>query len=93
MVNQGIGNYYVKLLSNGSYPAPFSMNTLYGKKFPDSGFDLPENKDVAETIKKYSSAKYGRDLEVVNEDIRIRSQLDKKEEPVVVAQPFPPMSF
>jgi len=69
------------------------LNTLYGEKFPDSGFDLPENKDVAETIKKYSSAKYGRDLEVVNEDIRIRSQLDKKEEPVVAAQPFPPMSF
>ena len=93
IVNQGIGSLYIKLLSKGSYPAPFSLNTLYGKKYPESGFDLPESKEVAETIRKYSSAKYGRDLEVVNEDIRIRSQLDKKEEPVVAAQPFPPMSF
>ena len=93
MVNQGIGNAYIKLLSKGSYPAPFSLNTLYGEKFPDSGFNLPENKEVGEMIKKYSSAKYGRDLEVINEDIRIRSQLDKKEEPVAAPQPFPPMSF
>ena len=93
MVNQGLGNYYVKLLSNGSYPAPFSMNTLYGKKYPESGFDLPENKEVAEIVKKYSRAKYGRDVEVINEDIRIRSQLDKKEEPVATTQPFPPMGF
>lgn len=93
MVNQGIGHCYVKLLSKGSYPAPFSLNTLYGEEFPNSGFDLPENKEVAEMIRKYSRAKYGRDLEVINEDIRIRSQLDRKEEPVSTPQPFPPMSF
>ena len=93
MVNQGIGHCYVKLLSKGSYPAPFSLNTLYGEEFPDSGFDLPENKEVAEMIRKYSRAKYGRDLEVINEDIRIRSQLDRKEESVSTPQPFSSMGF
>lgn len=93
IVNQGIGNYYVKLLSKGSYPAPFSMSSLYGKEYPESGFDLPVYKGVADIIKKYSRAKYGRDLEVVNDDIRIRAQLDRKEEPQQQQQGFPPMGF
>jgi hypothetical protein len=93
IVNQGIGNYYVKLLSKGSYPAPFSMSSLYGKEYPESGFDLPIHKEVADIIKKYSRAKYGRDLEVVNDDIRIRAQLDRKEEPQQQQQGLPPMGF
>ncbi|MDD4382166.1 MAG: DUF87 domain-containing protein, partial [Candidatus Dojkabacteria bacterium] len=93
MVNQGIGNYYVKLLSKGSYPAPFSMNSLYGERYPGSGFDLPVKKEVSDIIKKYSRTKYGRDLEVVNDDIRIRAQLDRKEEPKTQQAGFPPMGF
>lgn len=93
MVNQGSGHWYVKLLNNGTYPAPFSLNSLYGKKFPDSGFDLPIRKDVADIIKKYSRAKYGREVAVINEDIKIRSQLDRKPEPNPMNSPFPPMGF
>lgn len=93
MVNQGMGHYYVKLLNRGVYPAPFSLDTLFGSKYPDSGFDLPVRKDVADIVKKYSRAKYGRDVAVINEDIKIRSQLDKKPEPNSMNSPFPSMGF
>lgn len=93
MVNQGMGHYYVKLLNRGIYPAPFSLDTLFGSKYPDSGFDLPVRKDVADIVKKYSRAKYGRDVAVINEDIKIRSQLDKKPEPNPMNSPFPSMGF
>lgn len=94
MVNQGIGHYYVKLLNDGSYPSPFSLDALYGPKYPDSGFELPENKEVARIIKEISRMKYGRDLKVVNDDIRVRSQLDREEERVEKKpMGFPPMGF
>jgi hypothetical protein len=93
MVNQGMGHWYVKLLVDGEYPSPFSLNSLYGPDFPDSGFDLPVNKEVGEIIKEISRMKYGRDLEVVNDDIRTRSQLDKEEKPPVKDRGFPPMGF
>lgn len=93
MVNQGMGHMYTKLLNRGIYPAPFSLDTLFGSKYPDSGFDLPVRKDVADIIKKYSRAKYGRDVTVINEDIKIRSQLDRKSEPNPMNSPFPPMGF
>ena len=80
MVNQGIGHYYTKLLVKGSYPAPFSLDASYGPKFPDSGFDLPVNKEMGRIIKEISRRKYGRDVNVVSEDIRRRAQLDSKED-------------
>ncbi len=86
MVNQGIGHYYTKLLVNGSYPSPFSLDASYGPKFPDSGFDLPVNAEVARIVKEISRRKYGRDTNIINEDIRTRSQLDvntaSKEDPL-----------
>jgi len=95
MVNQGIGHYYVKLLTKGVYPSPFSLNALYGPQYPDAGFDMPVNKEVADIIQQISRMKYGRDLQVVNDDIRHRSQLDKKEEQKSPSQNsgFPPMGF
>jgi hypothetical protein len=94
MVNQGIGHYYVKLLTKGSYPSPFSLNALYGPDYPDSGFNLPVNKEISGIIKQMSRMKYGRDLAVVNDDIRARSQLDKKEEAVKPqGAGFTPMGF
>jgi hypothetical protein len=94
MVNQGIGHYYVKLLTKGSYPSPFSLNALYGPQYPDSGFALPVNKEVSGIVKQMSRMKYGRDLAVVNDDIRVRSQLDKEEEkPSPQGMGFPPMGF
>jgi len=94
MVNQGMGHWYVKLLVKGGYPSPFSLNSLYGPAFPDSGFDLPVNKEIGEIVKKISRMKHGRDLNVVNDDIRARSQLDKEEEaPPEKNVGFPPMGF
>lgn len=93
MVNQGLGHYYTKLLTKGSYPSPFTLDTLFGSKYPDSGFDLPVNTEVAKIIKELSRRKYGRDLEIVNQDIKIRSQLDRKEEKPPEPSPFPSMGF
>jgi hypothetical protein len=79
MINQGTGRYYVKMLNNGVYPAPFSLNTLYGKNYPESGFDLPTNPEVARIVKEISRVKYGRDINVVNQDINSRSVIEKRE--------------
>jgi hypothetical protein len=94
LINQGLGHYYVKMLTNGSYPGPFSLNALYGDKYPMSGFDMPVNEEVVGLIKKMSRTKYGRDVNVVNEDIKRRADLDTpKEAPKQSAGGFPPMSF
>jgi hypothetical protein len=95
IVNQGTGHCYVKLLVDGNYPSPFSLDTLYGPKYPESGFELPVNKEVGNIIKEISRRKYGRDLNVVNDDIRNRSQLSEDEEKPKPQQPqgFPPMGF
>lgn len=94
LINQGLGHYYVKMLNRGSYPSPFSLDTRYGPKFPESGFDMKTNEEVARIIKQMSRLKYGRDVNIVNLDINRRSDLDKKEE-VKPAAPsaFPPMTF
>jgi len=64
----------------------------YGPKFPDSGFDLPVNKEVTGIIKEMSRRKYGRDVNVVANDIRTRAQLDRKEEQAQNPAPgFPPI--
>lgn len=92
IVNQSMGHWYTKLLNNGSYPSPFSLVSLYGPKFPDSGFDLPVNKEVTGIIKEMSRRKYGRDVNVVANDIRTRAQLDRKEEQAQNPAPgFPPI--
>jgi hypothetical protein len=94
LINQGLGHYYVKMLTNGSYPGPFSLNALYGDRYPMSGFDMPVNEEVVGLIKKMSRTKYGRDVNVVNEDIKRRADLDTpKEAPKQSAGGFPPMSF
>ncbi|HPR92280.1 MAG TPA: type IV secretion system DNA-binding domain-containing protein, partial [Candidatus Dojkabacteria bacterium] len=92
IVNQSMGHWYTKLLNNGSYPSPFSLVSSYGPKFPDSGFDLPVNKEVTGIIKEMSRRKYGRDVNVVANDIRSRAQLDRKEKPAETPAPgFPPI--
>lgn len=54
---------YVKLLSNGSPTIPFSLRTM-----------KPEDtdKEYAEQVREYSSLKYGRTREEVEEEIRMR---------------------
>lgn len=94
LINQGMGHYYVKMLNNGSYPAPFSLDTRYGPKFPEGGFDMKVNTEVARIIKQMSRLKYGRDVNIVNLDINRRADLDKKvEEKPQATSPFPPINF
>lgn len=95
IINQSLAHFYVKMLSNGSYPSPFSLDTRYGPKyFAETGFDLKTNPEVVSIIKKMSRLKYGRDLNIVNMDINRRSELDKEEE-VKPEMPsgFPPIDF
>jgi hypothetical protein len=94
LINQGMAHYYVKMLTDGSYPGPFSLNALYGDSYPMSGFDMPVNRQVVDLIKNMSRTKYGRDVNVVNADIQRRADLDKPaEEPKQNPGGFPPMSF
>jgi len=94
LINQGMGHFYVKMLNNGTYPSPFSLDTRYGPKYPESGFDMKVNAEVASIIKQMSRLKYGRDVNIVNMDINRRSDLDKKEEPTLpVMGGFPPINF
>ena len=94
LINQGLGHYYAKMLTNGAYPGPFSLNALYGSRFPMSGYDMPVNAEVVDLIKKMSRTKYGRDVNIINADIKRRADLDK---PMETQQQrpsgFPPMSF
>jgi hypothetical protein len=80
LINQGLAHYYVKMLNKGSYPGPFSLDTGFGPKYPDSGFDMKSNPEVARIIKEMSRTKYGRDVNIVNADISRRSDLERKEE-------------
>jgi len=94
IINQGIAHYYVKMLNNSTYPSPFSLDASFGPKFPNSGFDIKVNPNLAAIIKKMSRLKYGRDLNIVNMDIARRSDLDKKEEvKPEQSSGFPPISF
>lgn len=92
IVNQGMGHWYVKLLTDGKYPSPFSLDSTYGPIAPDSGFDLPTNEEISKIIKNVSRMKYGRDINVINEDIRIRSEVSQpQQQPQEPAPGFPPM--
>jgi hypothetical protein len=93
IINQGMAHYYVKMLNDGSYPSPFSLDTTYGSKYPKSGFDMNVNQEVAGIIKKMSRLKYGRDVNVVNMDIGRRADLDRKEEKPEMPSGFPPIGF
>lgn len=94
IINQSLAHYYVKMLSDNTYPSPFSLDARYGPKYPETGFDMKVNKEVVSIIKQMSRLKYGRDINIVNMDINRRSDLDKKEE-VKPETPsgFPPLDF
>lgn len=69
LVNQPNIHACVKLLVDGKYPPPFSMDTKYDKDH------YPKNEKVATLIRKLSRLKYGRDRVVVEEEIRKRANL------------------
>jgi hypothetical protein len=75
LMNQPNLHWYVKMICDGKYPSPFSLDSSYGPNYPQSGFDLPVNKDIAKKIKELSRLKYGRDVKLVSEEINQRSSL------------------
>lgn len=79
--NQPNIHYYVKMLSKGKYPEPFSLETGFGKNFPESGFDLPNNPEIAELVKQISRLRYGRDVNIVQEEIARRAELSVNPQP------------
>lgn len=69
LINQPNIHACIKLLVDGEYPPPFSMDTFYDMK------RYPKNEKVAELIKKLSRLKYGRDREIVEAEISKRAKL------------------
>jgi hypothetical protein len=76
--NQPNQHYYTKLMTDERYPAPFSLEPGWGSWFPNSGFDMPQSKETAELVKQMSRLKYGRDVNLVTEEINSRSELAVK---------------
>ncbi|MCA9382367.1 hypothetical protein KC660_03100, partial [Candidatus Dojkabacteria bacterium] len=70
LINLENVNAYVKMIVNGETPAPFSISTWFDLKKR-----YPPNLEVGEMIKELSRLRYGRDREMVEADIRNRSQL------------------
>lgn len=75
LMNQPNFHYYAKMIVDGKYPRPFSLDTRYGAAFPEAGFNLARTPEVAQLIKKLSRLKYGRDVNVVQEEISKRADL------------------
>lgn len=90
LMNQANLHWYVKMISKGKYPSPFSLDSSYGPHYPESGFDLPVNKDIAKRIKELSRLKYGREAKIVEQEINQRAGLAIPEGSTVDNQSGPP---
>ena len=70
----------IKLLVEGKPTPPFTVRSFYG----ESPYDLisPYNKELANTIKQISRLKYGRDINIVENEIKQRGTFikEKKDE-------------
>lgn len=93
LLNQSNMHYYVKMISQGSYPLPFSLDPKYGPSFPESGFDIPVSKEISEMVKNLSRLKFGRDVKIVEEEINQRSGLNDEEEKKDDKKSPPPLSL
>lgn len=91
LMNQANEHYYVKLLASGRYPNPFSMEPGWGSWHPKSGFDMKPDKEIASTIKQISRLKYGRDVNVVTQEINSRSELAVVEKAPSESAKLPPL--
>lgn len=73
MINIENRNSYIKLLVNGIYPPPFSMNSTY--KAPLA------NESVKDAIVQLSRLRYGRDREAVEAEMNARGANKVKDAP------------
>lgn len=90
LVNQANIHACVKLLVDGKYPPPFSMDTFYDQS------RYPKNDEVTRLIKQLSRLRYGRDRELVEAEITKRAKLasdssEGKDKSLPVSPP--PMGF
>jgi hypothetical protein len=88
IINQPNLHFYAKMLVDGMYPAPFSLESAFGSKYPESKFDLPVNKEVSKFIKEFSRTKYGRDVNLVNKEINERSKVEERPQVNTNIPPF-----
>lgn len=74
LINLENANAYIKLLVNGEYPPPFSVNTLYDSVNPTkiAGMEFARNPRVEKMVKEISRLKYGKDRNVIEEEIQQR---------------------
>lgn len=85
MTNIDKYNFYIKMLIDGAPTRPFNCLSIA----PDQN----ENSKMGETVKKLSRLKYGRPVEVVDAEIKKRSQVDKIDLPGIGQNQNPgPMS-
>jgi hypothetical protein len=69
---------YVKMLVDGKYPPPFTLHTDDSKPFAQREPDGMSNKELAETIKRISRLQFGRDREIIEEEIKSKSKFQKE---------------
>lgn len=74
LINLENANAYIKLLVNGEYPPPFSVNTLYDSVNPTiiAGREFSKNPRVEKMVKEISRLKYGKDRKLIEEEIAQR---------------------
>lgn len=70
LLNSPTGQAYMRLLINGQPSTPFSMKVDW-----NAISAVKKNVELAEKIKSLSRMRYGRDVTLVDEEIRIRSGL------------------
>lgn len=80
LTKQSNQHAYIKLLVDGKYPPPFSLTTTDDVAFAQRG---DGNKELANMIKQISRLRYGRDRDVVEQEIKDRSKFfqEVKQEP------------
>lgn len=77
------GTFFFKMLVDGKPTPPFTARAWYG----ESKYDMmgPPNEELANIIKQISRLKYGRDRNIVENEIRLRGAFsveEKKEESI-----------
>jgi hypothetical protein len=68
---------YIKMLVDGKYPPPFTLNTNDAVALAERG---DGNKEIARMVKEISRLKYGRDRDVVEAEIKEKYKYQKKVE-------------
>lgn len=71
-------NFFLKMLVDGRPTPPFSVKSFYG----DSPYDMigQNNREIAEVARQISRLKYGKDRNIVENEIKLRGSFVKERE-------------